>query len=353
MKKEAKMLLSKAIDSLITSIEIFNKTSEVGRQTCVLLLLNHAFEMLIKAAIIEKKGSIIGKGEGTTYSFDKCLRKAHTDATVKFLNEEQVLQLQTLNALRDAAHHYLIDISEQLLYIQSQSSITLFQNILRSIFHIDLQSVLPARVLPISTLPPIDLITIFENDVNEIKALLSAGKRKSIQAMAKLNSLVIFENALIGKTGQPSVGEIRSIAKQLKRGTNWDEMFKGVSSINISQTESGHVFNLRVTKNQGIPVMSVPEGTKNAAVVAIKKVSDTDFYSLGRNDLAHKCHITRSKMTALIWHLGLKNNPEYYKLIRIGKTVFERYSPKALDLIKQTLVTVNLDDVWKLYRDRD
>jgi hypothetical protein len=353
VKRKAKMFLSKAFDSLITSIECFNKISDVGRQTSVLILLNHAFEMLIKASIIARDGTIIDKGEDTSYSFDKCLRIAHTTNSVKFLSEEQVLFLQTLNALRDSAHHYLIDISEQLLYLQAQGSITLFQDILKSIFDINLQDKLPSRVLPISTLPPLDLISIFENDINQIKGLLASGKRKSIQAMAKLSSLIIVENALNGKTGQPRIKDLRKVSKQLKQGVNWTDIFQGVSSINISPNEGSNVFNLRITRSQGIPVTIVPEGTKNATVIAIRKVNDTDYYSLGRNGLAEKCGVTTSKMSALIWHLKLKEDPECFKQIKIGKSVFERYSPKGLDELKKELEKVNLDEIWSKYKNRN
>lgn len=352
MKREAKMLLSKATDSLINSIECFNKTSEVGRQTIVLILLNHSFEMLVKAAIIERKGNIIGKGDKETYSFGKCLRKALTEEGVKFLSDDQVLLLQAMNALRNAAHHYLIDISEQLLYVYAQSSITLFQDILKDVFCIEICTVLPSRVLPISTLPPRDLISIFESDINKIKELLSSGKRQNLQAMAKLSSLAILENALSGVTGQPNLTDIRKISKRVKQGESWASIFRGVSSINISQTQGGSVFNLRITKNQGIPVSLVPEGTTSSAVIAIRNVNDTDFYNLGVKDLAYKCQVTTPKMSALIWSLGLKEDVGSYKQIRIGKSFFDRFSPKALDRLKHEIVNANLEDVWDRYKQR-
>lgn len=350
MKREARMLLAKAIDSLINAIECFNKTSDTGRHTSVLILLNHGFEMLIKASIVARNGSIIDKSEDKSHSFDKCLRKAHTDASVKFLNTEQVLFLQTLNALRDEAHHYLIDISEQQLYVHAQGSITVFQNILKDVFDIDLRDKLPARVLPISTLPSLDMITIFEQDINQIKELLASGRRKSIQAMAKLRSIAIVENALSGKTGQPRVNDIKQLSKQLKRQSDWTQVFPSISSINISPNDESNYFNLRITRSDGIPVRLVPEGTKNAAVIALKKINETDYFSLGRNDLAKKCNISTSKMSALIWYLQLKNEPECFKLIKIGRSVFKRYSPRALDKLKKAINEVDINDVWDKFK---
>ena len=46
MKREARLLLDKAVDSLILSVEQFNRADERGRATTVLILLDHSFEML-------------------------------------------------------------------------------------------------------------------------------------------------------------------------------------------------------------------------------------------------------------------------------------------------------------------
>ena len=55
MKKEVKLLRQKAIQSLILSIEIFNRPSDAGRIDGVLIFLDHAFEMLLKSIILHRK----------------------------------------------------------------------------------------------------------------------------------------------------------------------------------------------------------------------------------------------------------------------------------------------------------
>ena len=59
MKGEARLLLEKACDSLLLGIEKFNCPFERGRLTSVLISLDHAFEMLLKASILHR-GSRIG-----------------------------------------------------------------------------------------------------------------------------------------------------------------------------------------------------------------------------------------------------------------------------------------------------
>jgi hypothetical protein len=135
MKKEAKHLYQKAIDSLTLSIELFNRPNDCGRVHGVLIFMDHSFEMLFKAAIIDKGGKIKEKGEKETIGFSACIRKGFSDATLKFLNDEDVLTLQTLNGLRDAAQHYTLEMSEQYLYFQAQAGLTLFRDITNRVFN--------------------------------------------------------------------------------------------------------------------------------------------------------------------------------------------------------------------------
>ena len=58
MKKEARLLHNKAVDSLVLSIEFFNRPVERARADSVLILMDHAFEMLLKAAIVHRGGRI-------------------------------------------------------------------------------------------------------------------------------------------------------------------------------------------------------------------------------------------------------------------------------------------------------
>jgi hypothetical protein len=102
------MLLEKAGDSLLLGIEKFNCPFERGRVTSVLIALDHAFEMLLKASTLQRGGRIRKRGAAETLGFDACV----SDGKVKFLTEEQAFTLQMLNGLRDAAQHHLIAIQE-------------------------------------------------------------------------------------------------------------------------------------------------------------------------------------------------------------------------------------------------
>ena len=76
MKREARHLLEKAVSSLLLAIEIFNRPQDRGRVDGVLIFLDHAFEMLLKASIIHRGGEIRDEGAKQTIGFDHCVRKA-------------------------------------------------------------------------------------------------------------------------------------------------------------------------------------------------------------------------------------------------------------------------------------
>ena len=204
MKKEVRQLREKALSALVLSIDHFNRPWDQGRTEAVLILLDHSFEMLLKATIRHRQGKIRKPREKQTIGFEACVRKGLTEEGVKFLSEEQALMLQTINGQRDAAQHYLIDMSEHQLYFYAQAGVTLFRDIHDDVFDTNLVLELPERVLPISTTAPTDLLALFDKEIDEIRALLEPGTRRKMDAIAKARSLAVLESAIGGKFEQPS-----------------------------------------------------------------------------------------------------------------------------------------------------
>jgi hypothetical protein len=66
----------------------------------------------------------------------------------------------------------LLDISEGQLYVHEQSGVTLFRDLLKSVFSLDLASRMPTRILPVSTAAPHDLQILFDSEIDEIRKLL-------------------------------------------------------------------------------------------------------------------------------------------------------------------------------------
>lgn len=346
MKREAKLLLEKACDSLVLSIELFNRPNDRGRVSSTLIQLDHAFEMLLKAGLLHRGGRIREKRAKETIGFDACVRRALSDGKHKFLTEEQALVLQTINGLRDAAQHHLLDISEGQLYVHVQSGVTLFRDLLKKVFNEDLVTHLPIRVLPVSTSPPTTLATLFESEVEEIKRLLRPGKRCQIEVMARLRPLAILDSTIQGEKGQPSDGDLRRMSKDLLAGKTWVDAFKGASAVEITADGAGPSLSLRLSKKEGIPIQLVAEGTPGASVVAVKRVNELDFYNLGAKQVAEKLNTSMPKAIAVVDHLKLRSKPDCYKEFKIGSLLHKRYSQKALDEITMALKKENIDDIW-------
>ena len=210
MKREAKLLLEKACDSLVLAIELFNRPHDRGRISGTLIMMDHGFEMLLKASILHRGGRIRERRARETIGFDACVRRSLSDGRISYLGEEQALVLQTINGLRDAAQHHLLDISEGQLYLHIQSGVTLFRDILINVFGQELTTYLPDRVLPISTSPPTDLVTLFDSEIAEIKKLLEPGRRRRVEALARLRPLAIMDATIQGEKSQPSNGPLGS-----------------------------------------------------------------------------------------------------------------------------------------------
>jgi len=347
MKREAKLLLQRACDSLVLSIEFFNRPHERGRINATLILLDHAFEMLLKAAILHRGGRIREKGAKETIGFDACIRRGLSTGEIRFLEEEQALVLQTVNGLRDAAQHHFLEITEEQLYVHAQAGVTLFRDLLQSVFGQNLSEHLPCRVLPLATVPPTDLETLFDGEIEEIRKLLGPGRRRQIEAHARLRPLAILDAAIRGEKGQPSARRLGRIGKELKGGKHWQDLFEGVAAVEITSDGSGHALSLRFTKKEGIPFHHVPEGTPGASVVGMKRVSELGYYNLGARQLAKHVGLTTPKLVAVVRHLGICEKPECYKEFRIGRSVHKRYSQQAISEIEAGLESVSVDDIWR------
>lgn len=350
MKREARLLFAKAVDSLVLGIEHYNRPWDRGRVDAVLILLDHSFEMLLKAVIIHRGGAIRKPNEKQTIGFDECLRKALSGGAVRFLKQEQVLQLQALNTLRDAAQHHLVDLAEQHLYIHAQAGLTLFRDVVREVFAQDLKAHLSPRVLPLSTTPPTDLATLFEREAKEVQRLLRPGKRRRVEAAAKLRALAIVDAAMRGDRLQPTDGELRKLGETISQGRSWEVVFPGVAAIQLTASGTGPSLDLRISKKEGIPIQLVPEGTPGASVVAVHKVDSLGCYSLGRDQLAAHLDLSRPRTTALIGYLKIKGDPECYRRIAIGKASFDRYSQKAIARMRDESKAVDMNEVWAEYQ---
>lgn len=85
-------------------------------------------------------------------------------------------------------------------------------------------------------------------------------------------------------------------------------------------------------------------------MVALRRVDELGYYSLGAKQLAENVGLTTPKCRAVVDHLGLREDAEYFKEFRIGKSRHGRYSPAATQRINAALEAEPIEHIWA--RDR-
>lgn len=348
LRSDVEALATQAVDSLLLGIEHFNRPSERGRQVSILLMLDHACEMLLKAAILRRSGTIWNPKTGYSHSFEYCLNLATDDGQVKFLTEDERRTLRVLNALRDQAQHYLVDVSEQLLYTVAQGTVTLFADLMARLFGRLLCDSVPERVLPVSVNPPRDVNVLMDDEFTQLKKILKKGAVESKLSEPRLRSLVTIDRALNSQDVQVPESEMEELAKSIRTADDWRDVFKGIARVKLTADGTGVAMAIHITKREGMPVHLAQDGNVPQATIAIRKFNDTEFYCYSSKEMAVKIGISGPRTLALIRYLQLQDDPNCFREIRIGKSRHNMYSNNALAKLREALPGVDLNAVWKL-----
>jgi hypothetical protein len=195
-----------------------------------------------------------------------------------------------------------------------------------------------------------DLTVLMSDEVQAIHDLLKPGRRKKVEARSRARALAILEGAVQGVRTQPGAGDLNQILDRIALGRAWDKIFPGVAALRFDSTGNGTPIQLRITKKEGVPIQLVSEEAPDAAVVAVRRVDELGFYTLGLKQIAEKVRLSLPHTLAVIRHLKLQDDTEYFKEFHMGKAVFKRYSIKAVDRVKQELPNLNVETIWRRYR---
>lgn len=350
-KRDVAELKTRAINSLVLGIELFNRPHDQGRAEGVLILLHHAFEMLLKAIIKDKTGTVHAKGEKYSFGFDKCLEVAQNE--IKVISVDERATLSILDAHRDTAIHYYQDVSEDLLYLQAQAAVTLFDDLLGRVFKERLADCIPERVLPVSTRPPKDLKVLIDSELSQVDELLQAGSRKGIQAAARLRPILAMATATRSDAERVTEGELRKAINRRRRGDDWNVILPEVAQLKLETQGEGIPIFLRIKKDADIAVRVAKEGEPVIGTLIKHEVNIWDKYNLGRDDLAKKLGISGPKTSALILELKIQDDPDCFKVLRRKLTTFKGYSKTALDRLQSAIDDgIDVDATWKKHRNK-
>lgn len=348
-KREVAEFKRRGVDSLVLAIEIFNRPYERGRVEAVLILLHHAFEMLLKAVIQDRTGAVHEKGGKYTYSFAKCLEMARNE--VDLISSDEKTSLSILDAHRDTAVHHYQELSEDLLYVQAQAAVTLFDALLCRGFGDHLSDRVPERVLPVSTRPPSDLQLLVGNELSKIDQILAGGQRKGTIAAARLRPLVAMSSASRGDADRVSEQEVREAVRRRRRGDEWTVILPDVAQLRLDTAGEGSAIYLRIKKGADLAVRVARPGEPVEGTLVKQEINIWDKYNLGRDDIAKIIGISGPRTSAIMIELKIHDDSECFKKLTRKKSVFKAYSKKALDLIREALADgLDVDEVWKKHR---
>ena len=350
LKKNVGPLLDRSIESLTLAVEIFNRPSEVARTHAVLILLQHSFELLLKAWILERTARIHDPAGKYSYTFARCLTMATEE--LKILTSDERSTLAILDAQRDQAAHYYAEVSEDLLYVHAQSAVTLFDKFLRKTFAVSLGSRMPTRILPVSSRPPRDLIALFDVELAEVDRLLELGKRRGAKAAARLRSVLAFAAGAREEFDRVSEHELSAAITRRRHGEAWELILPEVTQLRLSTDGSGVPISMRISKDAPAAVQVAKPGEEVVGTLLKQEVNVWDKFNMSRDDLAEKLDLSGPRTHALIYELAIQDDGECYRELKRKRQIFKGYSLKALERLREAKKTLDLNEVWQRQKHR-
>lgn len=326
----------------------FNSPSDDGRTTSVLLHLQHSFEMLLKAALSQGDREVFDKTTKRSVSFEKAVRYAQQLPGVR-LTDDEAGTLRAIDALRDDEQHWFNDVAEGILYLHVRAGVTLFDELLTRAFKQKLADHLPNRVLPISTEPPQDFLTLIDNEYANIGKLLKPGRRARYEARAKIRTLLALE-AHVAEDTKVSDSDVNRVEKGIKAGKSRDQVFPKLNPLTAHITGEGLTVKVKIVKqSDALPVRLVRPDEAAAEGVDAAAVREIDLltkYHWTASRLAEKLAITAPRAAALREHLGIDGDKDCTYSVPHNQSRLTYYSDNAYTRMRDAIKTQNMDAIW-------
>lgn len=345
-RREARLLRDKALASMRRAAEAFNGFETEGRATVVLLHTQHAFEMLLKAGLVQRGVRVFDPRSGRSYGFDKCVNLAQEKLQ---LTSDEAGTVRTLDALRDDEQHWLTACSEGLLYAHVRAAVTLFDDLLDRLFKDRLANHWPLRVLPISSEAPQDIQLLIDEEYTQIRKLLGPRKRQRPEARARIRALLAMESH-VSEEATVSNRDVDRIEDAVRKGDERDAVFPRLSAVRTNVGGVGLSVTVRFTKHDGAPVHFVDANAEGAAV---REVDLQRKFHFSGDEIADRLGLTRPRSTALRRWLGIDQDESCRHNFTFGAQVHPRYSDNAMRQMKTALDDgLDMIEVWRCCRPK-
>ena len=325
LRREARTLKSKALSSLRRAVTAFNACDEDGRVTTVLLLLQHASEMLLKAILVQKGVRVFDLSKQTSIGFEKCVKLAGQHAK---LTAEEAGLLRAVDAFRDAEQHWTVIMPEDILFLHARGFVTTFDDLLKRALGTTLADHLPARVLPICTQAPVAFDILVDREYSQIRDLLTPGKRQRDDARGRIRALLAMESHVADEVDM-SEADIDRVERAIRSGKGRSEVFPRLGALGTQVSGEGAAITVRFTKRDGAPVKFIPADDPTEAA-AVREIDLQKRFHLSASKLAKALKLTTNKSFALRQKLEVDGDPQCRHVFVFGRSKHSMFSDIAL-----------------------
>jgi hypothetical protein len=340
--REARTLKAKSIASLRRGLSAFNSYEEDGRTTAVLLHLQHASEMLLKAILVQRRVEVFDRRSGTSIGFSRCANLAQSGSHI---TENQAGVMRAIDSLRDAEQHWLLTLDEGLMYMHARALVTVFDEILKAFFQDALVEHLPTRVLPVSSHAPQNIEMLIDKEYTQIRQLLTPGRRARDEARGRIRALLAMESHLVEDVAV-SEKDIDRVENAIRTDAAFSAVFPRLTALGTTTAGSGVEVTVHFTKKQGAPVKFVPADDVGEAA-AVRQIDLRNKYHVSPTDLATKVGLSIPKAAFLRRYLKVDEDPSFRYVFEHGAAKFPYFSDAAVTKMTQAKSELDVEALWK------
>ena len=207
---------------------------------------------------------------------------------------------------------------------------------------------LPARVLPVSTVPPRDFDLLIDSEYTQIRELLRPGRRQREEARAKIRTLLAME-AHVSEEVSISEMDVDRIEDAIRDEKTIPETFPRLTTLIAEHEGTGLEIVVRVDKKHGAPVRYV-SGDDPEESAAVREVDLSKKYHYTATEIAEASGLTVPKSKAVRDEINLDSDPKCSHVFKHGNQHVQGYSEAAIVKLKEAVASMNLDEVWERRR---
>jgi hypothetical protein len=335
LRREARTLKAKALCSLRRAVTAFNSCDDDGRVTCVLLHMQHAAEMLLKAILVQHRVKVFDPQKQMSLGFEKCVNLATQYAK---LSPQEAGLLRAIDVFRDAEQHWMIVVPEDILFLHARGFVTTFDDLLKRVLEDALAVHLPARVLPMCTQPPVAFDILVDREYGAIRDLLRPGKRQRDAARGRIRTLLAMESH-VAEDAHISEADINRVERAIRTGKPRAEVFPRLGGLDTQVSGEGPTITVRWTKKEGggAPVRFIAADDP-AEAAAVREVDLQKRFHMSATKLAARLGLSTHQSYALRQRLGIDADPQCRNVFTFGRSKHQMFSETALKQMREALM---------------